>query len=183
MDRYYSQTLGTTVLTTSGMPAGRICEIVIEPETGKVAGFLLEPRGEYVIAPADVLFWDENIFIHDEEDILPTGEIIKVRQTLENEIPILRSKVYTKKGLFLGKVYDIGINPKLFVMTKIVVAKNIFGLFPYDEKIIAHGDILEIKKDRVIVKDVEATVPVKEKARAKESLQIDIAPSTMGDLK
>lgn len=177
MDRYYSQTLGTTVLTTSGMPAGRICEIVIDPDTGKIAGFLMAPRGEYVIAPADILFWDENIFIHDEEDILQTGEIIKVRQVLENEIPILRSKVYTKKGLFLGKVYDIGINPKLFVMTKIVVAKNIFGLFPYEEKIIARGDILEIKKDRIIVKDLEADVPVKEKAGAKKGLRIDVAPS------
>lgn len=183
MERYYTQTIGSAVFSTSGIPVGRIIEIVIEPETGKVAGFLLAPRGEYVIAPNDILFWEKNIFIHDEEDILETGEIIKVHEVLKKNIPILHSKVFTKSGTYLGKVYDIGINPKFFVMTKLAVAKNILGLFPFDEKIIAHKNILEIKKDRIIVKDIEATVRAKEKAQKEENLQIDIAPSAMRDIK
>ncbi len=182
MDRYYTQTIGAPILTTSGMPAGRVGDIVIEPETGKVVGFLLAPRGQYVIAPADILFWEDNIFIHDQEDILETGEIIKVQQVLKKEIRIMYNRVFTEKGKYLGKVYDIGMNPKFYVMTKLAIAKNILGLFPYDEKIIARGNILEIKKDRIIVKDVEATVPVKAKARSEENLKIDIAPSTFKEL-
>jgi len=182
MDRYYSQTIGTTVLTTSGIAVGRIAEVVIEPETGKVVGFLLGSRSQNVIAPNDIVFWEDQIFIHDEDDILETNEILNVQHTLQKNIPIMQNKVYTKKGTLLGKVYDVAINPKLFVMTKIVVAKNILGLFPYDEKIIVHGDILEIKQDRIIVKDLEARVRVKEKAAAKEKFQIDIAPSTFKEL-
>lgn len=177
MERYYTQTIGSPIFTTNGLPAGRIIEIVIEPETGKVVGFLLAPKGQYVIAPGDILFWEKNIFIHDEEDILQTDEIIKVHEVLRKNIPILHNKVFTKSGTFLGKVYDIGINPKFFVLTKLAVAKNIFGLFPFDEKIIVHKNILEIKKDRIIVKDIEATVRAKEKSEKEENLQIDIAPS------
>jgi len=180
MDRYYTQTIGTPVLAISGTVAGSIAEIVIDPETGKVIGFLLAPKGQDVIAPNDIIFWEQNIFIHDEDDILETHEIIKVSEVLKKNIPILHAKVFTKNGKYLGKVYDIGINPKLFVMTRIAVAKNVLGLFPYDEKIIAHGDILEITKEKIIVKDVEARVRATEKsASAKENLQIDIAPSTM----
>lgn len=181
MDRYYTQTIGSPVLTASGMIAGRIIEIVIEPETGVIAGFLLGPRGQHVVAPSDVIFWQDNIFIQDEEDILETHEIIKVKEVLKKGIPIMRNKVYTKKGVYVGKVYDIGLNPKLFVMNKLAVAKNIFGLFPFDEKIIARGDILEIKKDRIIIKDLEAEEKVKARS-AKESLRIDIAPSAFKEL-
>jgi len=105
-----------------------------------------------------------------------------VTKVLSQNIPILRSKVYTKKGLYLGKVYDIGINPKLFVLTKLAVAKNILGFFPYDEKIIAHKNILEIKKDRIVVKDNDATVSIKEPENQEENLKIDIAPSTFKKL-
>ncbi len=183
MDRYYSQTIGSAVLTTTGIPVARIVEIVIDTDTGKVAGFLLSPRGQYVLATNDILFWDQHIFVHDEEDILETDEIIKVQDILKKNISILRKKVFTKNGRYLGKVYDIGINPKLFVLTKLAVAKNVLGLFPFDEKIIAHKNILEIKNDRIIVKDVDAKERVPEKARsAKENFQIDIAPSTFKDL-
>lgn len=183
MDKYYTQTIGTPVLAISGTVAGRIAEIVIDPETGKVLGFLLAPKGREVIAPNDIIFWEQNIFIHDEEDILETHEIIKVRDVLRKNIPIMRAKVFTKSGKYLGKVYDIGINPKFFMMTKLAVAKNVLGLFPYDEKLIAHGDILEITKERIIVKEVEARVRAAEKsAEAKEKLQIDTAPSTFKDL-
>jgi len=182
MDRYFTQTVGTPVLTSNGFPVARISEIVIEPETGKVVGFLIGSKGQNVIAPSDIVLWNDNIFIHDPEDILETGEILKVTKVLSQNIPILRSKVYTKKGLYLGKVYDIGINPKLFVLTKLAVAKNILGFFPYDEKIIAHKNILEIKKDRIVVKDNDATVSIKEPENQEENLKIDIAPSTFKKL-
>lgn len=182
MDRYYSQVIGTTVLTTSGGAAGRVFEIVIDPATGKIHGFLLGNKGENVIAPADILFWEDQLFIQDEEDVLETHEIIKVQEILKLHIPILHSRVYTQKGKFLGKVYDIGLNPRMFVLSRIVVAKNILGLFPYDEKIIARGDILEITAEKVIVRDLEAKVTEKEKATGKKSLRIDISPSTMEKL-
>lgn len=177
MDRYYTQAVGTPVFTTAGVPVTKVVDVVIEPETGKIAGFLLAPGGHYVIAPADVLFWEQHIFIHDQDDILETGEIIKVQEILQKNLPIFRAKVYTKSGKYVGKVYDMALDSKLFVMTKLVIAKNILGLFPFDEKIISTREILEIKKDRIIIKDIDATVRAKEKASAKENLQIDIAPS------
>ena len=163
MDRYYTQTLGAPVITASGTTVSRIVEIVIDPENGKVVGFLLGHRGEYVLAPADIIFWDDGIFVQDEDDILETQEIIKVQEVLKKNLPIFGAKVFTKKGVYIGKVYDIGIDQKFFVMTTIAVAKNILGLFPYDEKILPQNHILEVKPDRIIVKDIDAKVRNKAK--------------------
>lgn len=179
MDRYYTQTIGVPVHTTSGGQAGRVIEIVIDPETGKIAGFLLSPRGQYVVAPSDIVFWDEHLFIHDEDDILETDEILKVQEILKKNIPIFGNKVYTKSGKYMGKVYDIGIHPKFFTLTKLAVAKNILGLFPYEEKLISFSDIVEITHDKVTIKDSDAKITEKEKSKDKDKLRIDIvAPST-----
>ena len=183
MDRYYSQAVNTHVFTISGQHVGKITEVVINIETGTIVGFLLGSKGNHVIAPNDVILWDQHIIIHDIDDILETEEIIKVKKALEKNIPIIHNSVVTKSGVYLGKVYDFAINPKLFVMTKIIVAKSLLGLFPYDEKIIAHQDILEIKKDTIIVKDPYRTELAKEKSdEEKANLQIDIAPTTFSDL-
>ena len=45
-------------------------------------------------------------------------------------------------------------------MTQLIIAKNILGLFPYQEKIIPKNFILEIKPDRIIIKDLDQKVPV-----------------------
>ena len=98
MDRYYTQTVGSAIITTNGMPISRVVEIVIEPETGKVVGFLLGPRGQSVIAPADVIFWEDSIFIHDEEDILETTKSLKSQQFSKKILQFSAAKSTPKKG-------------------------------------------------------------------------------------
>lgn len=178
MDRYYSQTVGTEVFTPEGSRVGKVTEVVIDPETGKLLGFLLGPHGQYIITPSDVLFWNDQITISDVDDILETAEIFKVQQVLQKDIPVLKNKVVTEKGLYLGHVLDFAIHTRLFVLTKMYVAKKMLGLFPYDEKLIAHKNILQMKKEAIIVKNPSTEIPVKDSKLLKNKLHIDVAPST-----
>lgn len=175
MERYYSQIIGLMILTSNGETVSLIREIVIDPNTGKVEGFLVGLKGDKVLLSNDILSFTSSVQIHDEDEIINSHEVIKIKKILEQNTPILKNKVEAENGLYLGKVVDFTINTKMFVLTKIVVAKLLFGIFPYSEKIIVHNDILEIKKDKIIVKNPIGTI----KVQAKEPLvSIDPAPST-----
>ncbi len=173
MDQYFSQTAGTPVITESGHRIGRVYNIVINTDTGKVAGLLVSPGGRKVLAPVDVLSWNKVIEVHDEDVILEIDEIRQVQDCLKKDIPVLGNRVYTKSGTYLGKVIDYAVNDKLFVMTKIIVARTILGVITYKNRIIVHQDIIEIKKDAIIVKDPLRPVAVKT-----AKLRVDAAPLT-----
>jgi uncharacterized protein YrrD len=151
MDRYFVQTIGTPVISEQGQMAGRVYDVIIDPETGKIAAFSLAINGKKVVAPIDVLSWGRQIIIHDAEDVVESGEIHKVSQILELQIPIIRNKVITKKGDYLGKVIDYSMEPKMFLLTSIVVAKGLLGILQWDRRIIGYKDIIEIKKGAIIV--------------------------------
>jgi uncharacterized protein YrrD len=173
MEKYFSETIGIPIVTTSGYKIGRVFDIVINPETGVVAGFLTSPTKQKVLAPLDVIGWDKALTVHDEDSILEIDEIHQVRESLKKDIRLFRNRVVTKSGACLGKVVDFAMNDKMFVLTKIVVAKTILGIFSYDYRIIAHKDIIEIRKDKIIVKNPLKTVPVK------ETVNLSVKPATL----
>lgn len=177
MDKLYTQTIGIPVVTDSGYRAGRVYDVILNTETGKIAGFLLGPSGRTVIAPVDVLSWNNALVVNDEDDILEIGEIHAVTEALKKRIPVMGNKVITKSGEYLGKVTDFVLHEKMFILTKIHVSKSVMGLFPYDKKIIVHNDILEIKKDAIIVKDPLRLTPVKQKVVPLKKLSVDAAPT------
>lgn len=173
MERYYTQTLGLPVVTESGHKIARVYDVVLNTDTGKVVGFLTSPSGQKVVAPVDILFWGNVLSVHDEESILDSEEIHAVSDAFRRGTRVMRGRVVTKSGQYLGQVLDYAVNDKLFVMTKIVVAKMFLGLITYDRRIIAHKDILEIKKDRIIVRDPLRVETIKATAK----LRVDTAPT------
>jgi uncharacterized protein YrrD len=173
MDRYFSRTVGIPIVTDSGYKISRVYDVLINSETGKVVGFITSPRGNRVLAPIDILTWNHVLIVHDEESILETGEIHQAVEAQRKNIRVYQNRVITKSGIPLGKVIDYMIHDKMFVLTKIVVAKIFLGIITYDRRIIAHKDIIEIKKAGIIVKDPLRTVPVKAEAK----LRIDTVAS------
>lgn len=170
MDRYYSQIIGTPVMTKTGENSGKVFEIVFHTDTGKIAGFLLSPLGKKVVIPLDVIGWNHSLLIHDNDDIFDIEDIHQVMMSLKKNIWILKNRVITKEGFYLGKVINYAVHDKFFVLTKIVIAKSFLGIFRYDKKIISHCDIIEIRKDAIIVKNPLETAPL-------PKLSIDVAPT------
>jgi len=160
MEKYYLQTVGTPIVSEHGERLGRIGDVILNTETGKVVGFFVAP-GKKVISPVDVLSWPSYVKIHDSHDIVEIDEVIQISRVLEKKITIHRSKVMTKSGDYIGRVIDFGIDDKFFALTCLVVAKGFLGLIFWDKKIIAAVDILEITEKAVIIKDLVRPVKMK----------------------
>ncbi len=175
MERYYTQAVNAEVVSTNGEFIGRVLEVLVDPNTGKVAGFLLFPKGKKVLAPSDIVFWDQHIIIHDADDIMEINEILKVKEVLAKHTPIIKNKVFTEDKIYLGTVMNFAIDTKHFVLTKILVAKAILGIFYHDEKIITYNNIIEITPDAIIVKSPRIPLKVKEKSSAKGNLNVAAA--------
>jgi uncharacterized protein YrrD len=79
--------------------------------------------------------------------------LIKAQEVIKRDISLLKSRVETKKGEYIGNIYDYYIEAVSFGLTKIVVYKSVFGFFKTPSRFIPAQDIIEIKKDLVIVKN------------------------------
>jgi sporulation protein YlmC with PRC-barrel domain len=173
MDRYYTQTVGMPIMTEGGYKLGRVHDIAMNTDTGKIVGFFVDPGGKKVLAPIDVIHWGSALTVHDEEAILESEEIHQVMEALKKGIRVIRNRVVTKSGEDLGQVVDFAVNDKFFTLTKLIVAKNFLGLFYHRKRMIPSLDVIEIKKDRIIVKDPLKTEPLK----ATTKLRVDTATS------
>lgn len=156
------------VITHSGEMVTRVRDVLLNTDTGKVMGFFVMGGATKVITPTDILEWDDALVIHDQDDIVETEEVINVQKAIEKNMKIMKKNVYVKSGEYIGKVLDFGINDQFYELTAIIVAKSFLGLVLWDRKIISAKDIIEVKKDRIIVKDLVKAVKM-------EKFQVDMA--------
>jgi len=166
MEKYYSQTVGNAVVTESGQRLARVYDLAVNTDTGKIVGFFTDPAGKKVVAPIDVIQWGSVLTVHDEESILESEEIQQVMESLKSGIRIFRNRVVTKSGEDLGRVIDFAVNNKFFILTKLLVAKSFLGLIYYRKRLIPATDIIEVTKDKIIVKEPLKTEPLKATAPA-----------------
>jgi len=153
MEKPYSEILGLPVLAEGVGKVARVTDVLIDTKDGRISAFFVNGGSDLIIAPIDILFFGQAVVISDPEDIIEAEDLIKAKETIQQDIPIVRSRVQTKKGDFLGKVYDYYVDTSFYGLTKIVVYKSFFGLFRTPERIIPAKDIIEIKKDLIIVKN------------------------------
>lgn len=175
MEKLYTQTIGLPVVTEHGRIVGRVFDIIVNPDTGKIAAFVLGPTGQKVVSPIDVLSWSNALIINDEESILNPEDIQIVAHINQKNIRIKGQKVVTKSGEYIGKVGDIAFNSKMFMLTVLLIGKSFLGIY-YDKKNVAHKDILEITSEKIIIKDPLRLIPVKAK-KLSPKLSTDAAPS------
>ena len=170
MQRNYLQTIGTPIITSLGQQTGRVIDILLNPDDGKIVAFILSPDLKKIVSPIDVTKWGMTIIIHDLHDVVASEEILKVTKILEANIKILKNNVVTKSGENLGRVIDYRMDCTHFCLTGIVVAKQILGIIQWDKRIINFKDIIEITKDKIIVKDSLEDIPIKKTV-------VDMAPT------
>ncbi len=154
MERSYSKIIGTSVFNDSTRPITTVKDLIIDPETGKILAFVVNINKKLIITPLDVLSWGESIKVHNGESIINANEVLRVENVLKNQIKVMSNKVYTKNDEYLGKVIDFSVDNKSYLLKSLYVAKGILGLLRYQSRIIPYKDIIEIKKDKIIVKDV-----------------------------
>lgn len=153
MERYYTKIVGTPVYADSPRPLTTVKDVIMDPEQGKLLAFVVNQNKKLVILPMDILSWEEVIRIHNHDVIINAHEVLRIEEVQKMNTPIMSSRVETKSGEYLGKVYDLTIDNNTFMLQKIFVAKGLLGLFRYDSRIISAKNIIEILPNKIVVKE------------------------------
>ncbi|MFA5820546.1 MAG: PRC-barrel domain-containing protein [Candidatus Gracilibacteria bacterium] len=169
MEKLYTKILHTPVREEDEVrPITTVKDLIVDPENGAVVGVVVNLNAKLIVAPHDILSFGDTIFVHGREVIVPAEDVLRVDNVLKKGVKIFHNKVVTESGKELGIVADFSIDTKSLIMQKIFVAKSVFGLVHYDQRIIPAKNIVEVKADKIIVKDDLATVKEKEKVRVED---------------
>lgn len=165
MQKLYSQIIGLPVFDEfSRLPIAFVRDIIIDPENGKVAAFLV--KQDRIIVPIDIENFTSGIFIANKDKILPIDDVLRAHEILKRDIHIIGEKVITEREkTLLGRAADYSIDTNHMMLTGLYVAK-IFFFFHFQERIIPFNKIVKINRGSIIVKDSQ---PLKEAAKAQAS--------------
>lgn len=169
MDRLYSKIIGMPVFVQdSPRPLYSVQDLIIDPANGKVVALLVDSRKRLVVASIDIIAIKHGVLVRSAEDIVKSDEILRVAAVIRDFGSLHGKKVFTENGKAIGKVVDIAVSDLALVVSKIITAKSLLGVVQYDGRIIPTSEIIEMKKDKVIVRDDVITVRAKEKTSVKE---------------
>jgi len=161
MEKYFLQTIAMPIIDHSGQKIGRVGDVILNTEKGKIVGFLVGPAKKKAIAAIDVEMWNQAIRVNDSGDIIDLNEVQEIAHALEKDIQIFKNRVVTKKGDYIGKVVDFGMDNSHFRLTCLIVAKSFLGIIFWDKRIIAAQDIVKIEKKQITVKNLVKPVKMK----------------------
>jgi len=131
---------------------GRIAEIIVDPENGRVVAFSIARFLEKskVVAETDVLeVKKDGVFVTSENAITAPSEIIRVKEIIDKGIKILKSKAVTESKKVLGKIEDFLIETETASVVKFYVRGGLLS----PSLILPSEKVVRIEKGRIIFSD------------------------------
>ncbi|MBD3270430.1 hypothetical protein GF376_02795 [Candidatus Peregrinibacteria bacterium] len=145
---------------------GRVSKPIIDVQNGQVLGFKIAARGVHILVPTDIQEWNSDFILTTSNfEIYSPQDIVRLERSISAKISIKNKKVYTKSNNFLGKVKDYSIDTNAMVMDSLYVNQKLFKILTIRRRIIKQKDIVEIKHNKIIVKDSGIKVPVVDRAK------------------
>lgn len=162
MERFLSDLVGAPVVAEKEKAiVGFLRTIIIDPLTGAMAGISLDKKFLRVIPTIDVRMLANPTFISTVDAVCEPDEIIKIASILRTGAIVFNNKVYTKSGIYLGRVYDFAVHSDFLTLTKIAVIKSFLWFFKYDPILLPYTKIIEITPEKIVVEDMSAPKKVR----------------------
>ena len=159
MELLYTQILGIPVVGEGPRPLTSVHDVVIDPNNGSVLAFIVNLSKNLMIAPIDVEKLESNVLVvTDDFVIIEADEVVRVREVQKKGIKVFHNRVFSEDGTLIGKVYDFGIDTASSALKKLYVAKDFLGLIRWEKRILDWKEIVEIRADRIVVKNDLETV-------------------------
>lgn len=160
----------------TGEVLGKVRGILVHPDTGKVEGFFVRTRGMFSVplflASMDIRRWGSRIHVRHHDVLVPIGEHIRLQSLLEEKRPVLGQLIRTERGKTLGHCRDLEFDTEQSILLRLYLRR-----FFREAPPIPASDILEVRRDAIIVRDPKRPQPAKEPTAAEvataviESLQ------------
>ncbi len=156
MQKLYSQCIGLQVIEAQTRSRlGLVSDILIDPETGKLIGFII--NNKYIIVPMDIEHLNKSLIVLEKDRIVPLAEVIRAQRIYKSYGSLIGSKVMTEKQKeYLGRLIDYSFDTSHLSLISIHTAKQYLFLH-LNERIISAKDIIKIEKRVVTVRDIHAT--------------------------
>ncbi len=171
MERLYSNMIGTPVVEDDEIrPFTSIKDLIIDPDNGSLVAILVDINKNLIITAVDVYKWGDVLKVGDRNAVIEGKDVLRVEEIQKRGRFLPHSKVYTKNGVYLGKIIDFSLDSNDLGLRTLFVAKDFLGLLRYGNRLISFKDIVEVLPGKVIVKNDLAVVeedkemPVKDMA-------------------
>lgn len=166
-----SQAIGTEIIDDALHEIhGRVIEIVLDPDRGKVLALLVRMPFDsvsYAVQVLDITTWGKRIHVRDPSVLGPSEEIIRLKPYLEERRKIHHQPIVTKSGVRIGRCSDYQFSTEHFALEWIFPRTFFLKGTP-----LPASEILEVTEKAVIVKEQG---PREEKIVAEESIP-DVEP-------
>ncbi|MEK7142826.1 MAG: PRC-barrel domain-containing protein [Patescibacteria group bacterium] len=138
---------------------GTIREVLIDPENGRLLGFLIKTGGilgvPKVLSAVDIREFDPNGIVTDSiENIVEAKEIVRINEVLTKKILLLGMKAKTQAGKRLGVVENFLLDTETESVVKYYLKDLVGGprIFPADK-------VVKIDKEIIFTDDIEKIPP------------------------
>lgn len=133
--------------------AALIKNIIIDHNSGKIVALCSSFNCERIIATQDIIsVHRKKIIVSDMHAIVSRSEVVRINQLYNEHVRVYGNAVYDEENTYLGTVIDMELNTKGMFLAAIVVAKT-FLFWSYQQKIISKKQILEITREKIVVKN------------------------------
>ncbi len=169
MQRFFSELIGLPLVSREDKhTVGRIWELPLDPETGKLLGILTTHR--QIIVPMDLgRLRRDHWEIHSCDAPLEEEELVRLNKISKSKRRLIHKPVVTRSGQYLGRVEDFAIDLNTLTLTQLhVTRKALFWIV--EERLIERKQILRITEKAVVVKD--NVVKIKEKEEGGEGWKL-----------
>jgi len=140
---------------------GMLSGIFLHPDTGKVEGFFVRTQTNFgkqqlFLSSLDIRRWGLRVVIRSADMLSPLEDRVRLRTLLDERRFILDQRILTDTGRYLGTCRDVQFDTDLFMVEWIWPKKWWRWGMP-----IALSQILEVRRDAIIVRDPSAPAPEK----------------------
>jgi uncharacterized protein YrrD len=157
MIKFITDIIGSEVLVKrERLQAGKVAEVIISPDDGVFLGVTTNtfPNKKTAVPASEIQgIGDGLILIKEAESIGELEDIIRIKEVIDRKTKIIGQKVFTESGQRLGKCVNATLNLKYQKLDKIYVSPGAVIAFLASDLIIPAKNIVEIKKDRIVVTD------------------------------
>ncbi|MDQ5943815.1 MAG: PRC-barrel protein [Patescibacteria group bacterium] len=136
---------------------GTITGFIVRPDDFKIAVCIVTPlvsKSKLYLLPSDIRLVNNNKIIIDSHQKLSEFEdLVRYQHDITNNYSVIGNKVETTTGKKLGRVKDFIFDPAHFYISKLYVRPRIFKTFLVTNLLIDRADVIDVKKNTIIVKD------------------------------
>jgi len=155
-----SKIIGSDVFSVhAGHNIAKVRGWIVDQKDLKLSLLIVEARNKNImyLQTGDIrsigIINGPSVIIDYEEKLSDKDDLIRQKDTIESKFDLMGAKVYTQSGKKIGRVKDLSIDYQDFFVLKLHIKARAIQRVLNERLLVDRTDIVEIKKDRIIVKD------------------------------